>query len=286
LKSKIKALLSEILGARMTFQLSRALYLSRLFPYVHAVTYHDTPAGVGANLEKQLHWYKKNYVDCNLTDLKRLLRDGIWCHKKPGLVISFDDGLRSNFDVALPLLEKYGFTGWLMIPSGFVEGSVEVQADLAKTHLINFHPESRGERIALSWDEARDAERRGHVVACHSMNHTRLRDGLKLQELVVEIQSAKRLMETRLGHEVELFTWVGGEEWAYGRRSFKIIQEAGFNYIFCTNCAPITGNESPLFLQRYHIEPEYSITQLRFVLGGFYDLMYMRKRRRIAEKLR
>ena len=284
IKNNLKIILNSFLGSDVVFKLLRHFYLNRLFPYVQAVTYHDTSNGECNNLRKQLEWYQKNFVNCNLADLRGLLTNGVWNYDKPGLIISFDDGLRSNFDVALPLLEEYGFTGWFMIPTGFVDLDPTKQVKFAKRNLIDFHLESSCERIALSWDEVRDIERRGHVVTCHSMNHKRLSERLTQLELEIEIRNAKQLMEVRLGHEVDLFTWVGGEEWAYSRRAFDLMKESGFNYIFCTNCSCITAKQSPLFLERYHVEPDYSHNQLRLVLGGVYDIMYLQKRRRICKK--
>lgn len=283
IKDNLKRILNSSLGSDAAFNLARRFYLNRLFPYVQALTYHDTPNGVCDNLKNQLAWYQNNFVNCNLADLCGLLANGVWNHDKPGLIISFDDGLRSNFDVALPLLEEYGFTGWFMVPAGFVDSNPAKQVEVAKRSLIDFYSESSCERIALSWDEVREIERRGHVVTCHSMNHKRLSGKLTQHELEVEIKDAKKLLESRLGHAVDLFTWVGGEEWAYGRRAFDLMKEAGFNYIFCTNCAPIIARQSPFFLERYHVEPDFSHSQLGFTLGGFYDLIYTRKRRRIMK---
>jgi hypothetical protein len=118
------------------------------------------------------------------------------------------------------------------------------------------------------------------------MNHKRLSAQLTEPELEVEINDAKQLMEVRLGHEVDLFTWVGGEEQAYSRQAFDLMIKSGFNYIFCTNCSCINAKQSPLFLERYHVEPDYCHNQLQFVLGGFYDIMYFQKRRRIVKKIK
>lgn len=286
IKNKVKPILNSFLGSDVVFKLMRRFYLKRLFPYVQVVTYHDTSKVKCNNLRKQLEWYQKNFVNCNLADLRGLLTNGDWNYDKPGLIISFDDGLRSNFDVALPLLEEYGFSGWFMIPAGFVDLDPTKQVEFAKLNLIDYHPESSYERIALSWDEVREIEQKGHVVTCHSMNHRRLSEKLTQLELEIEIKNAKQLMQVRLGHEVDIFTWVGGEEWAYSRRAFDLMKESGFNYIFCTNCSCITAKQSPLFLERYHVEPDYSHNQLRLVLGGLYDIMYLQKRRSIFKKVR
>lgn len=277
----IKKILATLLGNTVAYTLTNHLFYNWRRPYVIIVTYHDTPYSQRSELRKHMEWYRNNFVNCKIDDLRGLLDDGLWQHNKPGLIISFDDGLRSNFDVALPLLEEFGFTGWLMVPPGFVEESPSKQDSFAKSCLIQFSSDPGIDRIAVSWEELRDIERRGHIVTCHAMNHKRLSNQLSPLELEVEIKDGKKLMESKLGHSMNLFTWVGGEEWAYGRSAFYLMKEVGFNFIFCTNCAPVVAKQSPLFLERYHIEPSYSLSQLRFVLGGFYEFIYTWKRRRI-----
>jgi hypothetical protein len=82
-----------------------------------------------------------------------------------------------------------------------------------------------------------------------------------------------------------LFTWVGGEEWAYSKAAFEMLLAEKYEMIFCTNCAPIKSKQTPYFLERYHIEPSFSLNRLRLVLGGFYDILYWLKRKRVFKKL-
>jgi peptidoglycan/xylan/chitin deacetylase (PgdA/CDA1 family) len=281
----IRNFLEILLGSEVVYKALKSIYYSRLFPYVQVVTYHDTPEKNKDSLRDQFRWYNEQYVNCDLSDLRGLLINGVWEHDKPGLIISFDDGLRSNFEVALPLLEEYGFTGFFMIPAGFVNTDCYRQKEFAIQNLIDFCAAPNVSRIALSWDEVAQIESRGHEVTCHSMNHRRLSKDLSEHELSIEIAESKYMLEYQLGHSVDSFTWVGGEEWAYCRAAHEMILRANYELVFCTNCAPITGKQSPYFLQRYHVEPNYMLKSLRFVLGGFYDLKYFRKRRRTLKKL-
>lgn len=278
-----KKVLEYIIGSKIIYTLLKRCYLERVFPYIQVVTYHDTPENMEDSIRKQLGWYQDNFVNCNIADLDNLIMKGEWKYDRPGLIISFDDGLRTNLNVALPLLEEYGFTGWFMIPSGWLDLSYSEQIKFAKLGLIEYSDNDYKDNIAISWKDLRDIEQRGHVVSCHTMNHKRLSNNLTLSELDVEIAGAKNKLESELKHEVDIFTWVGGEEWSYSKMAFKQIQNVGFKYIFCTNCAPITAKQSPLFLERYHVEPDFNEKKLRLVLGGFYDFLYAAKRKRIKK---
>ena len=84
--------------------------------YIYALNYHDTPEHESSSLEQQLIFFKKHFSNVNQSDLNLFFANKEWHKDKPGLILSFDDGLRSNFDVAAPLLEKFGFTAWFFIP--------------------------------------------------------------------------------------------------------------------------------------------------------------------------
>ncbi len=280
-----KRILATTLGSAPSYHLLKRILYSRLFPYVQAVTYHGTPESLKDSFCEHLQWYRRHFCNCDLRALQLLLDKGVWPHDQPGLIVTFDDGLRSNYDTALALLEESGFTGWFMVSPGFVSTETRQQREFARQHRIDIDGESAADRIAMTWEEIRDLWGRGHVVACHTMNHKRLSSQLSTRELEVEIVESKAVMEAHLGRPVDIFTWVGGEEWAYSREAHEMITRSGYTLTFCTNCAPITGGQSPMFLQRYHVDADYDVGQLRFVLGGFYDAKYFWKRKRVSHAL-
>ena len=282
----IKFFLSLVIGSELVFNYLKKRYNRSYFPFIHVVTYHDTPHSSLEEFRKHLEWYSKNYINCNYKNLILFLNKKTWKYSKPGLIISFDDGLRSNYDFAIPLLEEFGFTGWFMIPPSFIDQKETYQEKFAKERLIDYSQLYSDGRIAMDWDELRDINLRGHVITCHSMNHTRLSEKLDNKELRNEIIDSKLRFKDELGINIDIFTWVGGEEWTYSKNAFKLmVNNENYNMIFCTNCAPILSNQNPFFLERYHIDSHYPINMLRFILGGFYDQLYLFKRKRIYKKL-
>ncbi len=81
------------------------------------------------------------------------------------------------------------------------------QEEFAHAHRIRWRDPGE-EHFALSWEEVRQLDRR-HVVGCHTLSHTRLSPGVERAAVLSEIVEGKRLLEERLGHEVESFAWVG-----------------------------------------------------------------------------
>src|SRR5689334_16033696 len=101
--------------------------LTRL-PFIRIVNYHDVPPCHARSFERQLQFFKRRFVVTNRCGLQDLLA-GHWSYDRPGLLITFDDGLKSHAQVAAPLLEKYGFSGWFFVPTEFVDTPRERQRE-------------------------------------------------------------------------------------------------------------------------------------------------------------
>jgi peptidoglycan/xylan/chitin deacetylase (PgdA/CDA1 family) len=168
-----------------------------------------------------------------------------------------------------------------MVPAGFVDEAPAKQRDYAAAHAIHAATEYADERIALSWHDVRDLDQTGHVIGCHTMHHTRLRDSLTPTELELEIVASKKRLERELDRVVDVFAWVGGEEWAYSRAAAQLIELAGFRYSFMTNNALFGPGDDPLHIQRTNLEADYPESVVGFQLSGLLDLFYAPKRRRV-----
>jgi peptidoglycan/xylan/chitin deacetylase (PgdA/CDA1 family) len=251
--------------------------------YIRAINYHGVSAESAGNFERQLAYYAENFTGVSSADLDNFFRLRRWSKKRPGLIISFDDGLSSNYSVAAPLLDKYGFNGWFFVPVDFVAAPPSEQISFARDHLIRpDRTSSKAERAAMSWDELRDLDRRSHVIGCHTRSHLRMVPELSGSVLKNEICTGKAVLEEELGHVCDCYAWVGGEEWAYTSDAARMIREAGYKYSFTTNALPITCKNDPHQLGRNNVESDWPLSMASFELSGFQDLRYTPKRRRVA----
>lgn len=245
--------------------------------YLRVLNYHATPQHDEGGLARQLGFYLEHFDPAGPADLDACL-DGRPAGERPKLLITFDDGYRSNYDVAAPLLEKHGFHAWFFLPEA------EIAADRAEADIAfaKSHDESEPR---MSWPEVRALETRGHRVGCHTRTHIRLADGLPAARLADEITQAGRDVGQRLGRPVEDFCWVGGEEFSYGADAFDEIRRAGYRRVFMTNLYPVLPGSSPIWIQRTNVEASWPLDQVKFYLSGLMDLAYAPKRRRLARKL-
>lgn len=236
--------------------------------YIRAINYHDTPKRFEYNFERQLIFYKKYFCSVDLKNLECLL-NGKW-KKKPGLIISFDDGLKSNYDVAMPLLEKYGFIGWFFIPVGLI----------GTGRCKDFHHTGDENCSYMSWNEIMELNK-NHIIGCHTLTHCRLFNSLSEEKLKREIVDSKKILEDRLNSKNDIFCWVGGEEDTYTTKAVKYIRQAGYKYSFMTNNEPITNITNRFQLQRTNIEVNWPLHLVKFYLSGIMDIIYTKKRNKV-----
>ena len=249
-------------------------------PYIRALNYHGIARADAPAFDEQLAYFARHFEPIGLAQLDAFLA-GRWSPSRPGLVLCFDDGLRSHAEIAAPLLERHGFRGWFCVPAGLPDAEVADHAAFKRErHLGYDESEYADGRGVLSWDEVRRLDR-NHEIVCHSFTHRRLGPDLTPAERELEVAAAKSRLEKQLGHEVRAFAWVGGEEWSYSAETAEAVRRAGFEFGLMTNHALIRPWSHPLQLQRTNVEAADPPELVRFSLSGAFDLLYWAKRRRV-----
>ncbi|MBL4725131.1 MAG: polysaccharide deacetylase family protein [Rhizobiaceae bacterium] len=260
--------LSDLGGISALGQLARQRHRG----YVRVVNYHGTPTEQVDNFRRQLEFYQRHFVDTPRSRLEETLSGKAG---KPAILFSFDDGYRSNYEIAAPLLEEFGFTGCFFISSGRYDND---QGDRKL-------PDGESSDDFMNFAEMKDLIARGHVIGCHTHSHVRLSEKLTDDELIDEIVTSRSRLQQALDDPIDTFCWVGGEDWSYSIEAAKKVQEAGYNLGFMTNCQTVSSNTDPLWIQRTNIEADWSLAQVRFCLSGIMDVIYRSKRKRISTNL-
>lgn len=114
---------------------------------------------------------------------------------RKSFAITFDDGYRDNFEVAMPIMLRYKFTAtiflvadWVGKPTNWEGQSGDKAADL------------------MSWDEIREMQDQGFHFGSHTRTHPRL-DQLSPEQVDWELRSSKEMLEDGLGREVEVLAY-------------------------------------------------------------------------------
>ena len=168
-------------------------------------------------------------------------------------VITFDDGWKSQYEVAWPIMKKFGYTFTMFIYTEGVAGA------------------SLGGGQAITWEMLADMRDNGIDIEAHSATHQDLREGHTImvvepggkrtkkkltgaeyeQWVQNEVVGCKTLLEQRLGIKVNCFAVPFG---TYNEHVKEIARNAGYEAMFTVYGQPITYTSPMDALGRYAIE--------------------------------
>ena len=168
-------------------------------------------------------------------------------------VISFDDGWKSQYEVAWPIMKKLGYTFTMFIYTEGVAGA------------------SLGGGQAITWEMLGDMRDNGIDIEAHSATHQDLREGHTImvmepdrkrtkkkltgaeyeQWLQNEVVGCKTLLEQRLAIKINCFAVPFGN---YNEHVKEMARNAGYEAMFTVYGQPITWNSPMNALGRYAIE--------------------------------
>src|SRR5438093_4661299 len=168
-------------------------------------------------------------------------------------IITFDDGYKSQYEVAWPILKKYGYPFTMFIYTEGVRGG------------------SLGGGGAITWEQLADMRDSGVDIEAHSATHQDLREGHTItlaspggkktrtkltgaqyeQWVQNEVVGCKQLLEQRLGIKINCFAVPFGN---YNEHVKELARNARYEAMFTVYGQPITFTSPMDSIGRYAIE--------------------------------
>ena len=167
-------------------------------------------------------------------------------------VVTFDDGWKSQYEVAWPIMKKYGYPFTMFIYTEGVRGG------------------SLGGGEAITWEQLADMRDNGVDIEGHSATHQDLREGHTItlisggkrtrtkvtgpqyeEWMQNEVVGSKQLLEQRLGIKVNCFAVPFGN---YNEHVKEIARNSGYEAMFTVYGQPITFTSPMDSIGRYAIE--------------------------------
>ena len=166
------------------------------------------------------------------------------------VVITIDDGYKSTYTLAYPILKKYHFPATLFIYTDFIEK--------------NSH--------SLTWGEIREMTENNIEIGSHTISHCNL---IKLKEKETnenylnrirrEIFLSKEILENEIGKEVQFFAYPYG---IYSPQVTQLVIQADYKGIFNVNSMNSINTDFKLFsLNRQIIFGQNSLNSLIQILN-------------------
>ncbi len=199
--------------------------------FVRLVNYHNTPASQGPALRAELAALSKRFDTVTLGDLDTFFATGHWQTTRRVFIPVFYEGYRNSAEVAAPICDELGITGWFPICTGFVDCPATEQEYFARAHYIGLVPEELSHhRLAMTWDDVAALSER-HVVTPHTSSHVGINDTSTRADLEREVYQPKRRMDSATGQSAAAFAWLHGSAWGLSERHDAAVHDAGYRYL-------------------------------------------------------
>ena len=169
------------------------------------------------------------------------------------VVITIDDGWRTMYDIAFPILRKYGYPATLFVYTQLISGG-------AKT---------------LSWDQVREMAEQGLDVQCHTVTHRNLalqQEGESAEQYFAavrrEIGEATGLIEQKTGRRPTVLAYPYGET---NGLAIELLRRQGYRAAFT-----VEREANPFFAPTFRLG--------RSMIYGDYDLARFEKNLAVSDR--
>jgi peptidoglycan/xylan/chitin deacetylase (PgdA/CDA1 family) len=131
-------------------------------------------------------------------------------------------------------------------------------------HDLEVGPLPDGNRLMMSWEQARQLVKQGHIVGSHTVSHPNMAH-VTIEQAKSEFVHSKRRMEQELSADVVHFAYpcpILTPHWS--QETLEACREAGYKTAVTTNSGCVRGADNPLCLRR--VPPSAEAFELRWNL--------------------
>ena len=170
------------------------------------------------------------------------------------VVINFDDGYRSQFTAAKPVLDKYGFKASFFIVCNFV-GKTAKEMNTTSIGNLNGNGNFTGKGVdQMTWQDILTLYKEGYQIGSHSMNHFNNMSRMSDAKLEYELGQSKQCLLNHGIVPVNSFSYPFSE----GQYNATIVAKESKYYSYVR-----TGDEPLMFLYCNHYRHKSSQTDCR-----------------------
>lgn len=200
--------------------------------------------------EKQMKYLEDNdYHTLTLQEFEDFIERGRKLPEK-SVLITFDDGLKSNYIYAYPILKKYQMHAVAFVITSRLTEETE-----------NFNPRKLQSLSKTELDQMQDVFEIGsHTNNLHNRSNREVDLIDKEQETVKkDIQESKEILKT------DYFCYPFG---IYNQKSIEILNDLKFHLAFTTNEGYATQENKRLEINRFGISPQVDMKKFEDIVSG------------------
>lgn len=191
---------------------------------------------------RQMAWLARHECAVSFADMeaflagKKTLPDG-------AVLVTVDDGFRSLYAEALPVLRQYGIPAVAFVPAGEI-----ADADREPAHASGELPERR-----LTWSELATLSAAGLVIGSHAWTHRSLAQ-MPASEIRDQAERSRATLAQRTGQPVTAFAYPFGTRADYNATSTQVLRESGYTCAFTSQHGAVRTGVDFFTLPRVKVE--------------------------------
>lgn len=252
---------------------------------IRILIYHDIPEGKRNTFEQQIIELRKTHNFITPKEFEDVMNGNISLSGS-NLLLTFDDGFKSNKLVADQILSKYGIKAIFFVTSEFINCVDQEGSKIFIANNINKGSISPCDVPAnqkpMNWEDLSSLVREGHVIGAHTKTHKDLSTVTSPNNLHDEIIKSANFIEEKLGIAINFFAYPFGTIDSISAEANEFVKEH-FNFAFSGIRGSNNHKTNPLAMRRESISYDYSIGYLEFILLGGISSVYYFKRRKLDD---
>lgn len=163
------------------------------------------------------------------------------------LILTFDDGLRSDYEYVFPLLARYNIKATFFVNAN----TIDRDGYCTSSQLLEMH-------LA------------GMEIGSHGLNHIYLTN-ISKEKAISEILDSKKKLEDKLGIEINSFAPVGGH---YRKWMIDIAQEAGYSFFATMRPGVSVFLNNFVVVHRNHIKKMHDMSYINSLIEANPSIIY------------
>lgn len=258
------------------------------FGCVRALIYHNIPENKIAHFKRQICYLASIYHFLTPFQFEEFVQGRYSC-SGINLLLTFDDGFKSNRIVEEKVLKPLNIKGIFFVPTEFIDlRDVNKQKKFVVQQIYKGdanNSEITSDMEPLTWEDLEYLLSQGHVIGSHSRTHKCLSLANPQDELHNEIVESGNILEKKLGVPIPYFAYPFGDIDSISKYAMDLIKER-YKYCFSgirgANYFPVSNYA----ILRDSISTDASLQYIRLIMESGLDIIYRRKMRKLLELTR
>ena len=254
--------------------------MGRVKPRLRVLLFHDIALSDMDNFAAQLRWLSARWTFLTPDQFETIL-SGEAPLTSDSLLLTFDDGFKSNRVIAERILNPMGIQALFFIVPNFasMDSRDNARHFISKQIYPNLAVSDLPEHwINMSWNDIQYLLDQGHTIGSHTLNHARLSQIKNYNDLEYEINQSVILLEKHLGIQVEHFAYTFGDIASFSQEALLIASNRfRFVYSGLRGSNPL-DNVTPIAIRRDSLSPSDPFFLVGSFLEGAADFHYKHSR--------